>query len=273
MNSYQVLSKQQHAKYQWKRAHNYAFAATDLLAPLVQQELPKAALHLPVAFVEHAGSFVLVALLGLQQGTNLLVVPANGQWIGGYVPAALRGYPFALVPADDGRKALAVDMASGLVGETVEGEALFANEQPTEALQALLNFLTQLDKDRAATAQLCALLAAHGLIQPWPIKAMTANGEKQIKGLLRIDAAKLNQLDAQALHALQQAGALQMAYCQLMSTEHLAMLGNLAQLHAQYQTAQAQQAAQPKQPLPLDRNGELDLEFLNQGGTLNLSHL
>lgn len=273
MSNYHILSKQQHANYRLQRASSYAFAASDLAAPLVQAELQKAAVHLPVAFVEHAGGFALVAVLGLQQGQNLLVAPTNGQWVGGYVPAALRGYPFALVPTDDGRPALVVDMASGLVGEAVEGEALFVSGQPSEALQGVLNFLTQLDKERAATAQLCTLLAAHGLIQPWPIKAMTADGEKQIKGLFRIDAAKLNQLDAQALHALQQAGALQMAYWQLISTEHLAMLGNLAQLHAQYQPAQAQQAAQPQQPLPLDRNGELDLEFLNQGGTLNLSHL
>lgn len=263
MSNYQILSKQQHANHCWQQASSYMFAASDLAAPLVQSELHKAALHMPVAFVEHAGGFALVAVLGLQQGQNLLVAPSNGQWVGGYVPAALRGYPFALVPTDDGHQVLAVDMASGLVGEAVEGEALFVNEQPTKALQALLNFLTQLDKERAATAQLSTLLAAHGLIQAWSIKAMTADGEKQIKGLFRIDAAKLNQLDAQALHALQQSGALQMAYLQLISTEHLSMLGNLAQIHAQHQQSQAQQ------PLPVDSKGELDLEFLNQGGTIS----
>ncbi|MEG1453964.1 MAG: SapC family protein, partial [Comamonas sp.] len=196
--------------------------------------LHSAALHLPMAFVAHGDSFVVVAVLGLQQGQNLLVAPSNGQWVAGYVPAALRGYPFSLVPTDDGRKALAMDIESGLVGDALEGEALFENGQTTQQVQSLLNFLTQLDQDRGVTQRLCALLAAQGVIQPWPIKAVADDGDKQIAGLFRIDPVRLNQLDAQALHALQQTGALQMAYLQLISMEHLPTLGKLVQLHAQY---------------------------------------
>lgn len=234
MSNYQVLSKNRHANYRWKRASSHAFAAADVVVPLVQQELQKAVLHMPVAFVAHGDSFVVVAVLGLQQGQNLFVAPSGGQWVGGYVPAALRGYPFTLVPTDDGRKALAMDIESGLVGEALQGEALFENGQPTQQVQSLLGFLTEIEKDRAVTQHLCALLSAHGVIQPWPIKAVADEGDKQITGLYRIDSAKLNQLDAQALHALQQVGALRLAYLQLISMEHLPELGKLAQLHAQY---------------------------------------
>lgn len=240
MSNYQVLSKSRHAGFRWHRASNYAFSAADVVVPLVQQELRSAALNLPVAFVSHGDSFVVVAVLGVQQGQNLFVAPSNGQWLAGYVPAALRGYPFTLVPTDDGRKALAMDIESGLVGEALQGEALFENGQPTQQVQSLLGFLTEIEKDRAVTQHLCALLSAHGVIQPWPIKAVADEGDKQITGLYRIDSAKLNQLDAQALHALQQVGALQLAYLQLISMEHLPTLGKLVQLHAQY--AKDQQA-------------------------------
>lgn len=234
MSDYQVLSKKQHSNYRWKRATNYAFSAADAVVPLVQQEVHRAALHMPVAFAAHGDGFVVVAVLGIEQGQNLLVSPSGGQWVGGYVPAVLRGYPFALIPTVDGRKVLAMDVESGLVGEAVEGEFLLANDQPTEPVQALLNFLNQIDKDRAVTSRLCALLAAHGLIQPWPIKGVADEGDRHIGGLFRIDSSALNKLDAHALHALQQAGALQLAYMQLISMEHLPSLGKLVQMHAQY---------------------------------------
>lgn len=234
MTDYQVLSKKQHANYRWKRATNYAFSAADAVVPLVQQEVHRAALHMPVAFAAHGDGFVVVAVLGIEQGKNLLVAPSSGQWVGGYVPAVLRGYPFALIPTVDGRKVLAMDVESGLIGEAVDGEPLLANDQPTETVQALLSFLTQMDKDRTITNRLCTMLAAHGLIQPWPIKAVADEANKDIAGLFRIDSNTLNKLDAHALHALQQSGALQLAYMQLISMEHLPSLSKLIQIHAQY---------------------------------------
>lgn len=216
--------------------------------------------------MQHGDSFILVAVLGLQAQRNLFVAPTTGQWIGGYVPAALRAFPFALASTTDGRKALTLDMDSDFIGESADGEALLTDGEPTAALQAVLNFLTQLDNNRAVTQSLCALLASHDLIQPWSIKAVTDDGDKQITGLFKIDAAKLNQLDAPALHALQQSGALQMAYLQLASMEHLSMLGQLARIHAQYQQDQSQPT------LPIDSKGNLDLDFLHQDGTLSFAN-
>ena len=85
-----------------------------------------------------------------------------------------------------------------------------------------------------------------------------------MQGLYRIDEARLNALSAPALKEIQAAGALAMAYSQLLSMQHLPTLGQLAQLHAQ---------AQSQQTLPTSANGELDLEFLNNNGTLSFGNL
>jgi hypothetical protein len=66
------------------------------------------------------------------------------------------------------------------------------------------------------------------LFQPWPLTVRTAEGERQIEGLHRIDEARLNALDAQALHRVHAAGGLVVAYCQLLSMGNIQTLGLIA---------------------------------------------
>ena len=51
---------------------------------------------MPIAFIEQAGRFVPMAMMCPMPEHNLFVGP-DGQWLGGYVPASLRSYPFRLV--------------------------------------------------------------------------------------------------------------------------------------------------------------------------------
>ena len=80
MPTFQAISSTTHADKRWKRYDSYAFAAHDALAPLVAQELPRAVLHLPIAFVAQDGQFTPVAVLGIQPGQNLFVAP-EGRWL------------------------------------------------------------------------------------------------------------------------------------------------------------------------------------------------
>ena len=128
----------------------------------------------------------------------------------------------------------------------------------------MLAFLTQVQANRAHTDRICQVLAEHALLQPWPITVQGDGGERMVQGLHRIDEAALNALPADALKAVQQAGALPVAYCQLLSVQHLPRLGELA-------LAQRKAAAPPR--VPTTPAGELDLSFLSQNGTLNLGGL
>src|SRR5690606_13482573 len=112
-----VISREQHADKRWKRYTSYSFAAGDAVVALVAQELPRACLSLPLGFVKTEAGFQVVAVQGLQPGRNLWVAP-DGRWLGGYVPAAYRGYPFVLANTEDGKRVLCVRPDSGLVNES-----------------------------------------------------------------------------------------------------------------------------------------------------------
>src|SRR5690606_39363180 len=121
-----------------------SFASAYSLSPLVAQELPRACLAMPIGFVRSDNQYQLVAVQGLAPGKNLFVAP-DGRWIGPYVPAAYRGYPFVLANTEDGKRVLCVREDSGLVSEVQgEGEPFFDEEgNPSKPVQDVLNFLDQ----------------------------------------------------------------------------------------------------------------------------------
>src|SRR5690606_3829018 len=253
-----VISREQHAGKRWKRYTSYSFAAHDAVAPLVAQELPRACMHLPIGFLKTENGYQLVAVLGLQPGKNLWVSP-DGRWLAGYVPAAYRGYPFALANTEDGQRVLCVREDSGLVNDD-EGELFFDEEgQPAKPIQHVLNFLQQVTANAKVTAQLCGVLEEHGLISPWNVQVKSADGEKKVEGLFRVDEAALNALPAEALAAVRDRGAMPLVYCQLLSMQHLHQLGRLA---AHWESVES--LVQPV-------SGELDLEFLRDSENIRFS--
>lgn len=265
MPNIQPVTRARFAAQRWKRSPDYGFASTDALCPLVLQELPKAVLHMPITFVPGNGSFGLMALQGLRPGHNHFL-DRDKRWLGAYVPAAYRSYPFFMAAADGGKQVLCFDEDSGLLSGTDDGEPFFGEDaQPSPAVAEVLDFLNRIAANRASTLRMCEALHKHNLIQPWPINLHTAAGEQSTEGLFRVDEAALNQLPADALSELRNAGALLGAYCQLLSMQHIPLLGQLADARAK---ADAQAASQTDAaPLPV-RGKELDLSFLEGSETL-----
>ncbi|UOD50400.1 SapC family protein [Orrella daihaiensis] len=259
------ISQSEFGNKRFKRYESYAFAAKDALAPLVLKELVRATMVMPVGFAMVQDAFVPVAVLGLGNGKNLFVAP-DGRWVGRYVPAAYRGYPYVLANGPEDKQILCFDDSSGLLSET-EGEPFFGEDgKPTQAINDILNFLTQLAVNRQATQRVCALLQEHGLIEPWPIKLKGKEGEpeRNLEGLFRINEVAFNQLDEKSLHVLHQGGALPVIYCQLLSMQHLPVLGELAK---------AYEAAEQQAALPKNEAGEIDLSFLADDTTISFENL
>ncbi|GAB6059019.1 SapC family protein [Desulfonatronum parangueonense] len=240
MPNYLPVSKENHGSKRWTRFESYAFASKEIFLPLVAAELPKAVTAFPIAFIQQNDAFFPVALLSLEQGKNLYV-SANGQWIGAYVPSALRGYPFKLARTENTQLVLCVDQDSGLITDGPEGEPFFDESgSPSKPIKAVLDFLQKVEENQQSTVMMCAMLTKHGVIKPWVITLKTSSGDRNIEGLYQIDETALNQLPGEAFLELRQAGALPMAYCQLLSMQHLATLGKLAEAHAKVATGTAQ---------------------------------
>ena len=232
MPNYQPVTHERHASRRWLRTAGYAFAAQEAVIPLVAIELPRAIISLPIAFVPQGDSYVPAAVLSLQPGKNLFV-SQSGSWAGEYIPSAFRAYPFRLAQTEAGQQVLCIDEDSGTLRDGAEGNRFFEdNGQPAKATLDVLNFLKGIEQSRLTTATACAALQKHGLIRPWPLTTKTGTGEKQVAGLFQVDEAALNKLPGEALQELAQTGALVLAYCQLLSIQHLPMLGQMAEAHA-----------------------------------------
>jgi hypothetical protein len=244
MPAYAAVSRQTHAGKGWRRHEGYGFAAGEAVLPLVGAEFARAAVAMPIAFVGQDGAFRPMAVLSLVPGRNLFVGP-DGKWLGGYVPAVLRGHPFALVRPEGAAEAiLCVDEASGLVVEagTPGAEPFFdAEGNPAPPVRQVLDFLSQLDANRIATGRAVAALAAAEALAPWPLEVETPEGRKAVAGLFRVDEARLNALDGETFLGLRAVGALPLAYAQLLSMGQLSVFQTLAQLQAQLAQIHAQQ--------------------------------
>jgi len=261
MPNFVPITLAQHSARRWQRRASYAFAVRETVVSVVLSELPKAMMSLPIAFIKQAEEFVPVAVLGLQPGKNLFVAP-DGRWLGGYIPALLRGYPFRLASAKDGQQLLCIDDDCGLITDGPEGESFFtADGAPAPAVMEIMNFYIRIEEARALTVNACRMLAKHQILRPWVITINTAAGKQELTGLFQIDEIALNSLSGDAFLELSQASALLVAYCQLLSVQHLPVLGKLAEARAK--------AFAPPTPAKVD----LDLEYLNRDGTLHFGNL
>lgn len=243
----------------------YGFAAKDSLVPVVAAELPQILPMMPLGFVPGEGGFVLVAVASLEPGASLFVAPESGQWLGGYVPASLRTYPFRMLKdAENGRNLLYIADDDNLIGDASQGGEPFfdENNNPSQFVASLIEFLSEIEGNRMATQMAVAALEAAGLIQPWSLQTEKDSAAVQVKGLFRIDEAALNALDADTLKGLREKGALAIAYAQLFSMNQLSVLEKLKPLREQLQ-AQVKAA----------NLNDLNLDFLNSSGTISFGNL
>lgn len=249
MVQFTPLSQTDHGDHRWTRYTSYDHARADAVAPVTLQELTQASKTLPLCFTPSGEGYSLAVLQSLLPGQNLCVAP-NGQWLTEYTPAVYRAYPFGLGQTETEDHFLCADMDSGLIDVDGEGEPMFDDSGPTEAIRSVMNFLLALHKDRAATTRVVAMLARHGLIKPWALTIKTEEGERLVEGVFTLDEAALNALAPDALAEVRDAGGLAVAYCQLLSTRNLATLQQLIKAHTDLQQShmQVQPAPEPSDP-------------------------
>ena len=254
----EMLSLARHRHLRWHRYDGYAFAASHNLVGLAAAELSRAALALPLTFVEQGGGWSLCALLGLASGQNLYVTP-DGRWIASYIPATLRAYPFHL--GWEGMNAtLSLDEGSRLLAADGFGEPIFDEAGDlSEPVRQVWSFLSATAESILVLEAACRVLADAGVIVPWPLTIYGSEGTQAVSGLNQIDEAALNALDDAAFSKLRQAGVLSVAYAQLLSMGNLADLGKLAQARAEADaSARAKAEVKPMMMLPDDSTIDWD---------------
>lgn len=169
-----------------------------------------------------------LAVLGLKPGSNLYV--QDGNWTGGYVPAYVRRYPFAMARLDGNANNLAVCFDSQWAGfNDTTGEALFKDGQPTEFLTNAKNFLENFEQEAERTRLICNLLVEMELLQYMRFEATLPNGEKiDVEGFLALDEKKYGELPDDKVLQLHRNGLI------ALIEMHRLSMGNMNRLAARY---------------------------------------
>lgn len=235
MPEFAAITPERHAKKGWKNTPDYAFAAKQTVVQLVGAELSKTVSAMPIGFIKQEVGYQLVAFTSLQDGLNLYVTP-DGKWLGPYIPAALRAYPFRLAQQEKSDKSiLCINEASGLVTDsTEEGNAFFDEQnEPTQAIKDVLSLLSEIEANLVVTQAAVKALDDAGLIAPWELNLMDGEDVVPVTGLFKIDEEAMNNLDDEAFLTLRKTGGFAIAYAQLLSMNQLAVLERLGKLRGQ----------------------------------------
>lgn len=218
MSNWIPISTTGHAQHYWHASTGFVFAQKQQVVPVMLAEISRLLPHYVLCFVNQGGRFQITALVGLG-GERNLYVNNDGRWLCDYIPASLRGYPFALLENQNGEKVFCIDR-DHLAEDAEDGKPLFQEDgKLAESSGLSLAFLSQCDENRQLTFAACQALEDAGLIKEWEFKIEYDNDMEpsQLKGLYMIDEARLQNMDAVEFAALRASGALQLAYAQLFS--------------------------------------------------------
>lgn len=226
------------ANRSWKKAENYLFANKDIICELALSEAPKAAVNLPIAFVQSEDKqYRLVMMQGFQNGENLLVSPA-GRWVADFIPSHYRFHPFVLIESDQEKLVLCFNNAFSQLSQSNDAEVFFNEEEQLAPLvQQVFNGLVERWNGLKQSVSLVQQLNEFGLIVPWDISLKQGEAEVRVQGLFRADEAKLAKLSSTDLEALRDSGALTLAYCQMLSMNKLDFLLKLKTLRQEQDEA------------------------------------
>jgi hypothetical protein len=235
------VNKERHAKKKIKVTADFRFASQFHIAYITTHEFARAASLYPVLFLEDQANneFRPVVLLGLDAGENLFV-DAQGQWIGSYIPAIIRRYPFALSKAAEvDRYIVCIDEGSDLLSDT-EGAPMFDEQgQPTPLIENVKRYLGELQQMDQVTHAFSQFLVQNNLLTPLNMRVNAGNQARNITGCYVINEERLNNFNDEKFKEIREKGYLPAIYAHLIS---LAQIERLASLKSPSPSSPAQAA-------------------------------
>ncbi|MFA3792232.1 SapC family protein [Aliiglaciecola sp. SL4] len=227
--NYIPLDKNKHSALKVKTQHNFEFAKETHLASATLREFAQIASCMPIAFIKDqaSGNFHSIAMLGLEQGTNLYF--KDDKWLGHVMPLNIQRYPFDVRPDGD-KLGVYIDENSALVGEE-EGESLFTAEgEPTDYLKNRQDLLGDITNSELATQRFIKRIVELELFDAVQLNVQYANGEKRnVTGIYGINEKRVNELSDEIIIELKNNGYLGAIYTAMLS---LTQLNRLVQLSA-----------------------------------------
>ena len=196
-------------------------------------EFPQAGLEFPLLFVatgqrNGAGrpTMSTIALLGLAEGENLQL--EGERWVGRYIPAYIRRYPFASAstPGPAGLKVLVDDTWPGF-SESGAEPLFVADGRPAPALSRAMEFLDRFELEAERTRTFCDRVVALDVLKEMKAEATLPDGERiSVDGFHAIDEDRLRALPDATVLELYRTGMLALMQVHLLSLANIRHLVN-----------------------------------------------
>ena len=197
--------------------------------PISMAEFDLVARDYPIVFVtgDNGKSYAAFAVLGLESGRNLFVMSDNTWDRRAYVPAYVRRYPFCMSTITvDGqlRDERLVCVEKKAIRD--KGDRLFDDDgSALPDWQRRQKLLTDYEGDLLRTNEMCAALAAEGVLEGFTLQAQPNEGAPlALSGMARVNEQKLAQLAPENIRSLMSRGHLGRVYA------HLASINNFQRL-------------------------------------------
>lgn len=224
------LSSTEHKDWKARPMSTAPFLVGVHAVPLTAEEFGTAVRHYPIVF-SVGDTPVPLALMGLNEGVNLFV-DDEGRLLDGdvYIPAYIRRYPFFLarLRAESEDLSLCVDPGAGIVGPFEDGEPIFVDGEPTEAIKSVLAFCEQFEQAWQKTGAFVEELKKADILidGEMSINVVGAPQPFVYRGFKMVSEDKLRELRGDALRKHVQSGLLPLVYAHLFSLANMSTLFN-----------------------------------------------
>ena len=240
-NQLQPLSSGAHGDWHARPSDKAAFLANAHAVPVTIDEFALVQRYYPIIFSVGKNP-VPLALMGLNEGVNTFV-NGEGALLGEvYVPAYVRRYPFMLarLRPDSDELSLCFDPTADVIGKFDEGDALFAEGQPSDATKAVLDFCEQFEQAGQRTGAFMAELVEHKLLIDGEVTIQPEGAPQPFiyRGFQMVSEDRLRELRGDVARKMIQSGLLALVYAHLLSM-------NLVRDIFARQVAQGKMPAQP----------------------------
>jgi hypothetical protein len=216
------LSSVDHADYRARPLDSADFLVNQHAVPLTTDEFVSACRFYPIVF-SAGDNPVPLALMGLNEGVNTFVDTEGKLLNPVYVPAYIRRYPFLLARLNEGSDDLSLcfDPTSPAIGKFDEGDALFENGQPTEPVNAILEFCKNFEEAGQRTGFFMEELKKADLLMDGEVAIQPDGSDKPYvyRGFQMVDEEKLRELRGDVLRKLMQNGILGLIFAHLFSLQ------------------------------------------------------
>ena len=231
-------------------AGDFSFSTQTNSIPLAAVEFFDTAREYPIAFTgQEGGAFFPIALFGVRQNENLFV-STEGKWLGKYIPAFVRRYPFVLAEKQDADDFnVFIDEAYPGFG-AADGERLFEGSgDHSPLLKQALEFLSTYQGEIKRTRLFVERLQALDLLIPRVLEVVRKDQPALVlQGFSVVDEGRLMALGDAQLVELARSGLLAWIYAHLMSLGNVSELAS--RLDARLTAAGAPADAAPAEPAP-----------------------